>query len=195
MPRPQRPLRVRRGAPVDEAIWLWLLDGERPSDDMDLFMLDGQGDAPNSQLRKLWEGLGDAVTATYASLHPGRRPRVWWRLQAPEPRRRLGGRGTPASALLAYVPSFEYGIPSGWLLDDWHWTHDGEKPPAAYVPFDRAHPPTFEAQAAYLKRLKLLLPGEERRLKAADFELESVDPFRSEPDPGPSMTKTLQPGA
>jgi len=195
MPRPQRPPRERRGAPVDDITWAWLLDGERPSDDFDLFMLDGQGDAPNSQLRKLWDGIGEAVTATYANLRPGRRPRVWWRLQAPEMRKRPGGRGLPVSDLLAYVPAFEYGMPSRWLLDDSHWTDSGRKQPAAYVRFDPAHPPTFEAQATYLKRLKLLLPGEERRLKAADFDPESIDPFRYGYDPGPSVTISSQPGS
>ena len=38
------------------------------------------------------------------------------------------------------------------------------------VPFDPKDPPTFESEAAYLDRLKLLAPGERRRIPAADFE-------------------------
>jgi hypothetical protein len=113
MPRPQRPPRERRGAPIDEAIWLWLLDGARPADDFELFMLDMQGDQPNSQLRKLWDDVGASVVATFANLYPSKRPRVFWRLEAPEIRRRVGGRGVTESALLACVPTFAHGVPNG----------------------------------------------------------------------------------
>jgi hypothetical protein len=195
MPRPQRPPRERRGAPIDETIWLWLLDGERPDDDFELFLLDGLGDQPNSLLRALWNDVGASVVATFANLYPGKRPGVFWRLEAPEMRRRVGGRGVLESALLAVVPTFDHGIPSDWLLDDWIWTHDGGRPPTGYVAFDRSDPPTFESQATYLRRLKLFLPGEARRLKAADFEPERVDAFDATSDPGPSMLKRAQPGA
>jgi hypothetical protein len=161
MPRPQRPPRERRGAPIDDAIWLWLLDGNRPADDFELFLLDGLGDKPHSQLRRLWEDVGAAVVATFANLNPGKRPQAFWRLEAPEMRRRLGGHGTPASAVLAYVPAFVHGIPSDW---------DDEE-----CGFDPSDPPTYESQAAYLRRLKLLLPGESRRLKPADFEPERIE--------------------
>jgi hypothetical protein len=40
------------------------------------------------------------------------------------------------------------------------------------VAIDPNDPPTFESQAAYLKRHGLLLAGEERRLKKADWEPE-----------------------
>jgi hypothetical protein len=40
---------------------------------------------------------------------------------------------------------------------------------------DRANPPTFESQATFLERHKLLLPGERRRLTAADFAPEAID--------------------
>ena len=36
--------------------------------------------------------------------------------------------------------------------------------------------PSFESQAAYLKRLKLLLPGEEKRLTPDDFTPEKIEP-------------------
>jgi hypothetical protein len=37
-------------------------------------------------------------------------------------------------------------------------------------PVDPSDPPKFESQASYLKRHNLFEPGEERRLKAKDFE-------------------------
>jgi hypothetical protein len=39
----------------------------------------------------------------------------WWQYEAVEPRQRLGGIGTPASEVLAYVPVFSYGLPSVWI--------------------------------------------------------------------------------
>jgi len=61
------------------------------------------------------------------------------------------------------------------MTDDSVWTYDGGLPPAEYESFDYANPPVFESQAAFLRRLGLLLPGELRRLKASDFEPEAVD--------------------
>ena len=39
---------------------------------------------------------------------------------------------------------------------------------------DPNDPPRFESQATYLRRLGLFLAGEERRLRKADFEAETV---------------------
>ena len=69
----------------------------------------------------------------------------------PEPRLRLGGIGTPQHEALNVVPVFSFGI-------------------SAMVDVDENDPPTFEAQATYLERHGLLLPGERKRLKKADFE-------------------------
>jgi hypothetical protein len=89
MPRPQRPSRSRRGAPVPEHIWLWLLDQEfEDGDKMEIFMLNRPGE--KRELRELWAVGGDVV-ATYANSYPGRRPKNFWKLSAPEMRRRLGG--------------------------------------------------------------------------------------------------------
>jgi len=44
------------------------------------------------------------------------------------------------------------------------------------VPVDPNDPPTFESQAAYLKRLGLLLPGEEKRLAPKAFAPERIEP-------------------
>jgi hypothetical protein len=98
--------------------------------------------------------------------NPGTRPALWWRYDAPrlpvgtfpgsyydgklpEPRKRTGGVGTPSHEVQATVPDFAYGISTVW------------------VGLDEDDPPTFESEAAYLKRHGLLLAGKERR---ADFE-------------------------
>jgi hypothetical protein len=76
------------------------------------------------------------------------------------------------------------------LLDDWIWTRDGGRPPEGYTPFDHSNPPMFESEARYLQRLKLLLPGEVRRLRTADFEPESIEVFDATNDPGPIHAET-----
>jgi hypothetical protein len=42
-------------------------------------------------------------------------------------------------------------------------------------PYDSADPPLFEAEAAYLERHGLLLPGERKQLSAADFKPGAVE--------------------
>jgi hypothetical protein len=103
-----------------------------------------------------------------------------------EPRKRLGGTGTPASDVLAYVPTFSCGLPVIWiepwmvryfsgLAVDIRGEHiGGELREFKGVAIDPNDPPTFEAQATYLKRLGLFLAGEEKRLRKADWEAEAV---------------------
>jgi hypothetical protein len=90
--------------------------------------------------------------------------------QYPELRRRLSGTGTPKYEVLADVPTFWCGVPAAWLK-----AHDLRTWPAiqaeAYDPDD---PPVYEAQAVYLERHGLLLPGEKRLLRKADHEPEPV---------------------
>jgi hypothetical protein len=54
----------------------------------------------------------------------------------------MGSTGTPAHEVQAVVPEFAYEIPIGW------------------VSLDESDPPTFQSQAAYLKRHGLLVAGE-----------------------------------
>lgn len=68
---------------------------------------------------------------------PRRRPAAWWRYDAPEPRRRLGGRGEPADESDLWL-----GVPAAWLS------------------IDPRDPPRYESQATYLERLELLSPDE-----------------------------------
>ena len=110
-----------------------------------------------SGVAALWPQFRDDVLANWVSTRPGTRPSHWWAYDATEPRQRLGGVGTPDFEALAYAPSYKLGIPEGYGDD-----------------FDASDPPQFESEAAYLRRLKLFAPGEQKRLKKADFEPETV---------------------
>ncbi|MGU3496409.1 hypothetical protein ACLBXM_20415 [Xanthobacteraceae bacterium A53D] len=109
--------------------------------DVDLFETDDQQAA-------LWQTNGAAVVAEHIRQWPGTRPRRWWQLEAPGARERVGGTGT------ALFPdrNLRFGLPLLW---------EGVDP---------ADPPTFESEAAYLKRHGLLTADEKRRLSSADFE-------------------------
>jgi hypothetical protein len=58
-------------------------------------------------------------------------------------------------------------IPTIWLTVE----HEQLSAPA----FDPADPPLFEAEASYLERHGLFLPGERRRLRKADWAPEAAE--------------------
>jgi hypothetical protein len=143
--------------------------------------------APDDELAALWDAHSERIVAEHVATYPGTRPHRWWQYDAPEPRRRLGGIGTPASDVLSCVPTFRYGLPWIWierwqvmyysgLAVDIHGAPIGDRYPRSFagVAIDPNDRPRFESQAAYLKRHGLFLAGEERRLKKSDFEPESV---------------------
>ena len=169
MPRVLRTPKSRRTEPVSESMWSWLVDESDGSGDVEVFLLNGN-------CARLKEAVGPMlpeILAHFVANHPGRRPAVWWKLRG-EPRARLGGQGTaPWDCGLAYVPTFDRGIPSLWE-DGGLWTSLGKVPPPSFVAFDPEDPPVFESEAAYLKRHELLLPGEAKRLGRADFEPEPI---------------------
>lgn len=115
------------------------------------------------------------------------------------PRERLGGIGTPSWAVFNVVPSYWCGLPAHWVTPSEVRLYSGRArdingqvimPEFANRPFagraiDPRDPPRFESQASYLKRLGLLLPGEERRLRPADFEPELVMPDIDDDEPLP----------
>lgn len=102
----------------------------------------------------------------------------------PEPRRRLGGTGSAAHDVLSYVPQFACGIPLCWITTEdvarytgkvkvrhghpVEWDYPGKT--FKGVAIDPNDPPLYEAQATYLDRHGLLLPGEAERLTKADYE-------------------------
>jgi hypothetical protein len=152
----------------------------------------------------LWRTYGSNVVQRWVVEKPGTRPTLWWVYAAPrvtrgtfktfggdalpEPRRRLGGIGTPVHECLAYVPEFRLGVPCRWIshreVDLYTGkTTDVRGRPIMQeargksfrgMPIDPDNPPLYEAQAAYLERHELLLPGERERLTGVDFEPEAV---------------------
>jgi len=165
-----------------------LLGTEDQSNDFDLFLLRGDDKA----IQKLWSEHREAIMAEWIHEHPGTRPSLWWKYDAPrmtageveargwtgwyftptlcEPRLRLGGSGIPRHECLNYVPSFRCGVPDLWISEADVDDHDDIQG----VPPDPRDPPKFESQAQYLRRHNLLEPGEARRLKARDFEPETI---------------------
>jgi hypothetical protein len=139
---------------------------------------------PGEEIGAAWAAYRDAVIAEHVAEHPGTRPLRWWEIDAKEPRRRIGGTGTPAAEVLAHGPSFHYGLPAVWITPadvalytgtarDIHGKLIGIRPPGtkfAGVAIDPNDPPLFESEASYLDRLGLFLPGERKRLTSDDFE-------------------------
>ena len=139
-------------------------------------------------LRELWHEHEEVVVAEHVAEWPGSRPCRWWQLSAPEPRRRLGGIGTPNFEVLAHAPSYWYGVPCGWVTQwevdyyngravDVHGQpiRDGYKDgDFTGIAVDLDDPPIYEAEATFLERHGLLLAGERRRLTPGDFEPESI---------------------
>jgi hypothetical protein len=137
----------------DDSAW-WSMD----RDDGQIF----RPDRPS--VRDMWAAMGADIVAEWAQEHPGSRPSCWWRYAAPEPRRRLSGRGEPS-----WPDRLHRGVPTGW---NWpHVSHGGTftgGPPQC----DPAKPPLFESEA-------VLADGEAERLTAEDFEPVSIRVPRS----------------
>jgi len=146
-PRRGRQRRQQQLAP-EQIAWL---HGEQDSGAW-LYLVGTEG------VRDFWREYADEIVAEHIVEYPGTRPRRWWQFDASRPRRRVGGTGTPCHECLAYNPRLEYGVPADWINQT----------------IDPRDPPLYESEAAYLKRLRLLLPPERRRLSAGDFEPESV---------------------
>src|SRR5678815_4034703 len=60
-------------------------------------------------LTALWRAHADEIVAEHVAEYLGTRPRRWWDYDAPEPRQRLGGIGTPCHEVLAHRPAYELG--------------------------------------------------------------------------------------
>ena len=90
--------------------------------------------AGRQSVAELWTAYGDEVLAEWIEEHPGTRPSLWWRFDAPRAsreqwphvcydaaspsaqlRRRLGGVGTPCHEALAYILYLDHGVPAHWV--------------------------------------------------------------------------------
>lgn len=172
----------------------FLLTGERPADESDVnpftvlkFCHLIRGNAPAEDL---WREIGAELVKEWVAARPGTRPFAWWIWTAPpQPpamrplRARVGGGGDCQNN---FGCTMWFGIPASswytnWLIDYYNWVG---RAPADRGPweadngpghckaqkFDPQDPPRFESQAAYLKRLGLLLRGEASRLTARDLQ-------------------------
>jgi hypothetical protein len=77
--------------------------------------LDDALTARSEALRRLWRAHRAEMLPLWTQDHPGTRPWAWWRIDAPEPRRRLGGGGTPCHEVLADEPEYDFGVPARWV--------------------------------------------------------------------------------
>ena len=131
-----------------------------------------------------WDRHRDVVLVAWIRKHPGTRPQAWWEFDAPEPRRRLGGKGTPCHGVLAHAARYASGIPEDWIADFWI-VDQGVKAER----FDADDAPVFESQAAYLRRLRLLHEREGTRLSLKDYQAE---PLRREFGPDDDNPKETE---
>ena len=158
--------------------------------DAKIFMLSGDLE----ELKVLWNAVKKDLLADWIKKKPCLRPWVWWTLDAPrwerkfdawfdgtlqEPRRRLGGIGTPNFEELAYFPHFSYGIPTGWVTKFQQEYYNGRaldihgniisseytEGDFKGVAINSEDPPCFESVAVYLERHGLLTPTEKVYLK------------------------------
>jgi len=154
MTRPIPPRQLRPQLPL--AAYRWLLAGQRSA----WYYLELNDPATQ---RLFWEQYCDAVVAHHIKRHPGTRPKMWWRLSSPGPRRRVGGIGTPLHECSSYALNLEYGVPTDWRTA-------GDYLLRAGTPISDTDPPLYESEAAYLRRHDLFRHGERSRLSRRSYE-------------------------
>jgi hypothetical protein len=143
VPRPKRPTRARKIA-VSDLEWAFLNDAIDIDGDPALYGGTGMRlweltynfalGGTRHPTTDLWEEYDTVIVEQWAIDKPGTRPSCWWSFSAPrgelqsfwndfnlpesrlfaEPRRRLGGTGTPLHEVMAFAPSFSFGIPTRW---------------------------------------------------------------------------------
>jgi hypothetical protein len=121
------------------------------------------------ELPAAWEAVRDDVLGEHVREHPGTRPRGWWLYDAPAERQKLSGTGETWGMSLTGL------TPTG-LYNNYPRPDEINSPYLKGYPINPDDPPVFEAQATYLDRLGVFLPGERRRLTAKDFEPETFMP-------------------
>lgn len=108
-----------------------------------------------------WERHRDALLAEWISVEPGTRPYAWWTFDAPERRRRIDGKPHPFDN-----PERKARIES----DRKRYPNSASDPcklwygrPGVLMTLDDFEA-KYETEADYLRRLGLLLPGEEEMI-------------------------------
>jgi hypothetical protein len=122
----------------------------------------------------LWREHREQIVEAWITEYPGTRPSHWWAVESTEPRRRLGGTGTPCHERLAHGEHYERGVPDQWIRQSDIDVYALIGSPLDVPALDPTDPPLYESEAAYLERLGLWLPGERRRVPKKDFQPESV---------------------
>jgi hypothetical protein len=129
------------------------------------------------ELAALWLEFAEDIVKGHVATSPGTRPTRWWQFDAPEPRRRLGGIGTPCHERLAHVFRLYLGLPQDWITEGTLATYRAIDRPLEVPALSLIDPPMYEAQSTYLERLGLLDASERKRLKPRDFEPEPVTDY------------------
>lgn len=164
MAKPKYRRRATSAAAISPAVRSWL-DGTADSMPMEVaVMVPTRPGSAENELCNLWEICRDDILAAHVMAFPGTRPRAWWIYDSPEPRRRLGGVGEPHFD----DRSGRTGLPTCWDDAEIVRYH------GYGIAVDPNDPPTYEAQAEYLKRHGLLTRDEQRRLRAEDYLPEVV---------------------
>lgn len=219
----RRSTRNWRDDSVPPTIWAYLQTGDDHADDETFFVVLGHSDA---ELEKSWQRARDTLLPEWIAERRGTRPWGWWRFDAPrwqradlpercralgdvflvklaEPRRRLGGIGTPIYEVLNYVPSFDRGLPDRFVdpsdcdfyngrATDIHGNRVGTEYHEGHftgLAPDRSDPPRFENETAYLARHGLLTPAERNMLPGSAYEPETIT------IPAPLLTASAWPPA
>jgi hypothetical protein len=121
---------------------------------------------PYGDDRQKWREHGPALLAAWIEEHPGRRPWAWWAFDVPSGawREHVGGAGEQSA------------ITSPDCV-------------RSFYACDPTDPPRVESEQAFLRRLDLLLPGEEERIAARAFRPIKLRVERQvrEDDPGSGL--------
>jgi len=120
----------------------------------------------DDETREGWKTCRADILQKWARYRPCKRPWAWWRYDSPEPRKRLGGKGSPYYEVMGWVHELSFGLPDRWALPI-HIERYGRG-----EVFDPNDPPIFESEAAFLERHNLLSALERKWLAAHKEALE-----------------------
>jgi hypothetical protein len=174
------------------------LDDPRGETTCDLFL------RTEPEWEKIWREHRDKIMEAWIKERPGTRPWAWWEFDGPKqdtgsgawfeplpiPRQRIGGTGTPSHEVLAYVPHFVKGIPTGWVskFEEDYYTGRVKDIPGHKVERNRNNkegdfkgkaidlesPPRFKSEASYLERHGLLTASEKKYIEKHPELMEPV---------------------